>query len=42
MFPAGHKHLAGKTTVRMPTETTADRDQWEKRKGNEQNLWSAE
>ena len=32
MFPARHKHLAGKTTVRMPTETTANIDQWETKK----------
>ena len=42
MFPAGHKHLARKTTARKPTEPTADIDQWEKRKAHEQNLWSAE
>jgi hypothetical protein len=43
MFPAGHKPLARNTTARKPTEPTADIDQWEgKKKGTEQNLWSAE
>jgi hypothetical protein len=32
MFPAGHKHLARKTTARKPTEPTADIDQWEGKK----------
>ena len=32
MFPAGHKHLARKTTARKPTEPTADIDEWEGKK----------